>query len=162
MVMTKILNFLGTRTFSIFFAIASVFFLILSLIMGNFGGWTKNFFTLTLIPFEPKFEFHLKPITILIYSSFGLAISILLLIRKYVSRISKNARLTLALLCFIPEANYVFELFWHFFNWYRNNLIDTPYYIFSTKSNVVLLFFFIALQIVLLFDDNGQNIKLKR
>jgi lysylphosphatidylglycerol synthetase-like protein (DUF2156 family) len=134
--------------------------MIVSLIFSYLKGWSNEIYFTDFICFQPYcMKLQIKPITILLYSFLGFVISILLLLRDFISKIPSRVRLAVALFSLIPEAIYLNELLWHFFFWLKNDLVEASYFVFHTKLNGVLLFAFIALQIMLLSaKQEAENI----
>jgi hypothetical protein len=127
--------------------------------MGKINGWIVNIFYIKHSIMGPRFEIHLKPISLFSYSFLGLVISILLLLKTSFAQISNNSKLTIALLALIPEFIWGYEFVWHFFFWAEYHMTDTIYWIISTKLNLMLVFILIGLQITLLFTctSRGKN-----
>jgi len=148
----RILNILGTKKFYLFSIIFFISLMFISLVASYFKGWSNEIYAIDFISFQPYYmKLQLKPITILLYSFLGLVISILLLLRDFISKIPQRVRLAIALFSLIPETIYLNELIWHFLFWLKNGLLEESYFVFHTKLNGVLLFAFVALQIMLLY-----------
>ncbi len=131
--------------------------IVLSVILGIVNGWVNNIFYIELPNFEAFFQLHLKPISLLVYSTTGFMISILLLLRDSLEKISDSSKLALALLALIPESIFSFEVLWHFFFWAREGLGDYVLPILTTKLMIGLVFTCIGLQIILLSSLNRRN-----
>jgi len=152
MSLLNFLNFFGTKKAFIYLTTVFLFLVILSLALGYTYGFEPFLFQTTPIHSEFNINFHLKAITLLMYSLLGFLISLLLLLQNYIEKISQSAKLTIALLSLIPESAATFELLWNFLFWQENKLVDSFYFLFTTKLSMAIIFFFIALQIILLYN----------
>lgn len=154
---TDFLDLFGRKKTTYFLIIFFSVLIIYSIIVGKINGWIVNLFYVKHSIMGPRFELHLKPISLFSYSLLGLAISILLLFRTSFAQISNNSKLTIALLALIPEFIWGYEFIWHFFYWAEYHMADTIYWIISTKMNLMLVFISIALQITLLFASTSEG-----
>jgi hypothetical protein len=110
-------------------------------------GWLTETLQAPMIIQDMNYGFQVKPITLFLYSA--MVVGVWLIWRTstvILPRLNSEQRLFTALLMFVPESVYGYELLWHFFEWSRLGLVNTLYAIYHTKSNFVLLMLCLAVQ----------------
>jgi len=147
----ELVNSLGTRKSLKFITLIFFLLVVASAALGFIYGLTANLFEIILIPSQFNVLFHLKAISLFMYSLLGFVISILLLLQDSLQKISSEAKISIILLLFVVEFIFLFEFVWNFFFWFKNNLADSFFFLFVTKTSLVIIFSCISLQTILLF-----------
>lgn len=128
---------------------------ILSILFGLRIGFFNEIFRYPLFRYSEGYIGYLplKPATLFLYSLLGFGLTLLLVLRKQILKLSSNARVSIAMLILIPEAVNFYEFFNQYLFWaISRSSIDNPYFVFTTKAAGVIIFFLIGFQILLLRD----------
>ena len=131
-----------------------LFLILFSIVAGSQIGFFNEIFRYPVLNLSGQHNlyFPLKPVTFLIYSALGFALSLILIYREYFQKLSNNTKLTIAILILIPESVSIYEFLNQYAFWISENFVQDPYFILTTKLLGAIIFFLIGLQILLLKD----------
>ena len=144
------------KTINLLFLI-SVITTVIAIFLGMHYGWVNFQLTHALINTSPPFLFHITPISIFSYGIVGAAVTLLLLSKDFLERLSSSAKENIIFLLLVPESIILYELIWFFAFWLKNDLIQNIFFVAGTKLLNALLFMLIAVQLILILKKSQKN-----